>query len=407
MSNVTLRLLLALLLTAAAFAKTSYAQTCDRLQVRDAYRVGFAETQTTLAELAWTGDAATCQPGEPSAIARTKAQTRLNYIRAIVGLPAVSFDSTLSAKAQAAALMMHAQGALNHFPDSSYACYTEAGRQAAGKSNLYLGRWGAAAIIGYVEDPGVNNGPLGHRRWILYPRAKSFGHGFTDRADALWVIGANNPRPADPAFVAWPNAGFHPIDLVFPRWSFALPGAGWASAKVSMTDPSGQSISLTQLAPVNGYGDNTLAWEPVPGSYPRTTREDLAYTVRIDSVKVGSEFRSFSYTVTMFDPTGDGCAAGQVRDAQSCACRQTSAVGEDATAAVSIVYLSDQQSIAVRGDALGLSEVAVYDLLGRRLVSSRLDGEGQVDLPVLASGVYVARLRNMDGREVVLKFWVE
>ena len=392
-----------------AFAKTGYAQqVCERAAAREAYRVGFAETQTTLAELAWSGDATNCLAGEPSSVARLKSQVRLNYLRSIVGLAPVTFDSALDTKAQAAALMMHAQNALNHYPDSSYACYSATGAEAAGKSNLYLGRWGAAAIVGYVEDPGSNNGPVGHRRWILYPRAKAFGHGFTNRADALWVIGERVTRPENPEFVAWPTAGYHPINLVHPRWSFALPSAGFESAKVSMTNPAGGSVSLVQLASVNGYGDNTLVWEPAPGSYPTTTREDLEFVVWIDSVKVGSEYRTFSYTVTMFDPTSEGCPDGQARSAQSCACSATTAVDEAGAANhLTLVYLRGQSLLELRGAGLGEMQVGVYDLMGRRLHLGLVDGRGQLTLPRLQPGMYVARARDERSRKAVLKFVVE
>ena len=48
---------------------------------------------------------------------------------------------------------------------------------AAGKSNLFLGRSGAGAIAGYMDDPGSGNTAAGHRRWIIDPRQTTMGSG--------------------------------------------------------------------------------------------------------------------------------------------------------------------------------------------------------------------------------------
>ena len=59
--------------------------------------------------IGWTGNAATCTAGAPSNAARAAALTAVNWFRALAGVPSVTFDPTLNAKAQQAALMMLAQ----------------------------------------------------------------------------------------------------------------------------------------------------------------------------------------------------------------------------------------------------------------------------------------------------------
>jgi hypothetical protein len=57
----------------------------------------------------------------------------------MAGVPAaVQFNSTLSRKAQRAALMMAANAALSHFPPTSWKCYAKDGAEAAASSNLSL-----------------------------------------------------------------------------------------------------------------------------------------------------------------------------------------------------------------------------------------------------------------------------
>lgn len=68
-------------------------------------------------------------------------------MQAMAGVPAtVKFNSTLSKKAQRAALMMAANQDLSHFPPAGWKCYAKDGAEAAGNSNLSLvGSWAAPA----------------------------------------------------------------------------------------------------------------------------------------------------------------------------------------------------------------------------------------------------------------------
>jgi hypothetical protein len=165
-----------------------------------------------------------CAPGTTSAAFKDAILLRINYYRAMTGLPAiVVFDPALNPKCQQAALMMIAEGSLSHTPESSFKCYTEEGKEAAGKSNLALGSYGPDSIDRYIEDSGAYNYAAGHRRWILEPRQILMGSGTTTAkngyytgSDALWVIGNFSSRPVSPEWVAWPNSGFVPYQLAYP-----------------------------------------------------------------------------------------------------------------------------------------------------------------------------------------------
>ena len=146
----------------------------------------------------WTGDLASCDPGTTSPAYSDATRQMVNYFRAMVGLPGVTFDATLNAAAQEAALMMNAEHDLSHNPQPPWACYTDAGAEAAGHANLELGAAGPRAIALYMEDSGAGNTLVGHRRWILYPPQVEMGTGsidgsnlafFSRGANALWVIG--------------------------------------------------------------------------------------------------------------------------------------------------------------------------------------------------------------------------
>jgi uncharacterized protein YkwD len=265
---------------------------------------------SALTDASWTGNHTTCSPGETSPAFREAILRRINYFRSMAGIPAVvAFKTDYTTKAQAAALMMSVNRKLSHTPDASWLCYSEAGREGAGSSNLYLGVYGPQAISGYVSDPGTGNYFVGHRRWILYPQTKFMGTGDippTDgypAANALWVFDLENiwgPRPATrESYVAWPPPGYVPYQVVYPRWSFAIAGADFTSVAVSMS-LNGQTLALTRDTPVNGYGENTLVWEPVISFTAPTS--DTYYQVMISGVLVGEKLEAYTYTVIVFNP---------------------------------------------------------------------------------------------------------
>jgi hypothetical protein len=261
--------------------------------------------------IGWNGDRVSCTAGTDAQAYADATILRMNYFRAMAGLPGdVTLNNLSSAKCMDAAMMMSKQGELSHAPDTSWACYTATGAEAAGKSNLYLGREGPQAIDGYIDDPGSNNTIVGHRRWILYPPQKVIGTGSIPAtggwaANALWVIGGFGSRPAQPAWVAWPPQGYVPYQVMpqsSRRWSFAYAGADFANAKVFMSR-NGTNVTLAteQQANNQGYADNTLVWIPqgVPTTKPSS---DITYTVAVSNVFVSSTARSFTYNVTIIDP---------------------------------------------------------------------------------------------------------
>jgi len=195
-----------------------------------------------------------CDPGTTSAVFKEAILRRINWYRAMAGLPGdIVLDDELNEKCQAAALIMAAQGALSHFPPADWECYTPAGNEAAGAANLHLSstpNLDAGIVDGYIEDGGQFNASVGHRRWLLYTRQRTMGTGSvsgTFRANAIWVIGQFGIGPARNH--SWPPAGFVPYQVVYPRWSFSSPNADFSQATVTMTR-GGNPISLTGPVPI-------------------------------------------------------------------------------------------------------------------------------------------------------------
>jgi uncharacterized protein YkwD len=270
--------------------------------------------------IGWTGNLAACSAGTTTASFKDAVQLRVNYFRAMAGVPAaITFSDIYSGKSQQTALMMSRNNTLNHYPPSSWSCYSTDGHEAAGNSNLALGFFGAEAVSGYVLDHGDNNAAAGHRRWLLYPQTQVMGTGdipvttgYTS-ANSLWVFDGNygSPRPATrDDFVAWPPPGYVPYQVVYPRWSLSYPGANFSNATVSMTR-NGVTLPVRLEPLTTNVGENSLIWIPdnldtnSADSFARPAA-DTAYAVTVNNVLVDGSPRSFSYTVTLFDPQTPG-----------------------------------------------------------------------------------------------------
>ncbi|MCU0304111.1 MAG: CAP domain-containing protein [Thermoanaerobaculales bacterium] len=256
----------------------------------------------------WTGNVASCTAGTTSQAYIDATMQMINYYRGMVGLPAVTNAAGTNAGAQQAALIMSANGALSHNPPSSWTCWTSAGAAAAGASNLALGNAGPGAIVAYIRDSGSGNYFVGHRRWILYPRRNEFGTGSvgetTTSANALYVFTSTVARPATPARVAWPPEGYVPYQTVYPRWSLSLntsSSVSFASATVTMSE-GGSPVPLSVVSRTdNGYGDNTIVWEPSGISFT-PGGPDRRFTVTVGNISVSGSPQTAVYDVVIIDP---------------------------------------------------------------------------------------------------------
>lgn len=270
----------------------------------------------------FTGNVTQGIAGSNSPLFDEAVMRRINYFRAMAGIPAaVTLNAVYSAKAQQAALMMSANRQLNHFPPSTWISYTDDGAEAARNSNLALGYTGPAAIDGLIFDTGSNNAPVGHRRWFLYPQTQQMGtgnipgdQGFPE-SDATWVIdskyGTTRPVTRDD-YVAWPPPGFVPYSLVPARWSFSYPGANWSSTTVTVTR-DGVNIPTQIESRQSGFGENTLVWIPgdlnpnlgtaTPFPVPAV---DSTNVVVVGPVIINGVSRTFTYSVVLFDPVKPG-----------------------------------------------------------------------------------------------------
>ncbi len=294
--------------------------TQDREAVRTFYRGVFFQSEDV--PIVWTGNYAAGDAGTTAQAFRDAVALRVNWYRALAGVPAnITFSDVFNGKDQQAALMMSANGLLSHSPPPSWLYYTAAGAEAAGASNLSLGNNGVRALLGQMRDNGASNSPLGHRRWLLYPQTRIMGTGdvpggllnttAVSPAHALWVLDGNfgAPRPATrDSFVAWPPKGHVPYPVVYGRWSLSYPNADFSAATVSVSR-NGTALPVVIEYRSNtttpNFGEDTIVWT-VNGLndasiYPKPPADET-YLVTISGVSGSGVPPVFSYNVTVFDP---------------------------------------------------------------------------------------------------------
>ena len=288
----------------------------DEYNAEYGYRINLKQTN-------WTGNVATCAPGNISTIARDGALKRLNYYRTLVGTkPLPKWIDSLSLKCQAAALLCKANKQLSHTPPTTWTCYNSAASAACGASNLTLSYNSEPryAIDQYIEDAGANNTAAGHRRWLFYSQAKNYAFGSSIDSNnvctnALWVLPTSfswpPPPPVNdtiPEYIAFPPAGFVPKKLMtsyygqYPfRWTFSIPDAQFDSTSVQLFNEMGQPLPIVTNVISNGYGDNTIVFEPVASNIDITSSKDAVYKVKINKVKVDGKNKNYEYDVVLVE----------------------------------------------------------------------------------------------------------
>ena len=325
----------------------------NRLEVLYFYNAVFAASEGAESRIGWTSSYGYCVAGQTAADFRTDVQRRVNYYRALCGLPAdITFDAepalndpasgspqvpantSKQACAQAAAYnnafsnLFFDDYEITHNPTpGTTECYSPMAWNGAANSNLTIGYFGPQAVDAYIAedvagDTRSNNSNVGHRRLLLYSRARDMSTGdvppgiYDDGtssypvqpANALYVAGLLKPAATAPKqFVTWPPGGYIPFQHKPLRWSISYPGAVFpaTATAISMTGPGGTAIPVTILsANQSTQGDNTLVFQPqLP---PVTGSADVSYQVTVSGITGPGVPAACTWQTTFFDPAALG-----------------------------------------------------------------------------------------------------
>ena len=301
--------------------------------------------------MAWTGNYSTDPGAEGSNSAAFIAdmERRLNYFRAMTGVPATArmnssstvviaagdahippSDTLKSAAAQRAALMITMSynpatpqvipPEYSHTPPVSD-IWTEVTWNAANKGNIALNVNGPDAISAYVLEnfsgsQSGENSAAGHRRWLLKAASTDFATGdvplFFDPSDPSTRRAAANvtyvvPKTAElaavaPTFVSYPPSGFFPAPLNARFWSLTYPGANFAAATVSVTHIGGSLVPVTVMSRNFPAGDSTITWQVPSEHAAKSFPDDRTYSVTVSGISGAGIPTSHNYQVTLVNP---------------------------------------------------------------------------------------------------------
>ncbi len=294
--------------------------------------------------IGWTGKF-TGNPGTVSRVFSDDIERRLNYFRAMCGVPANvrvntgsrvvidpadSFKPSVSTRksdaAQAAALMLlrnydPATGkdpAIDHNPKPSLTGWSPAAWNANANGNLAFGLFGPGAITEYMmEEAGsgtatsVWNSLVGHRRWCLATDATDFASGdqpggspAQPPTNVFYITQHSGERVPNGAagFVSYPAPGFFPAPVNSRFWSLSHASADFGNTKVTMSDAGGKPLPIRAVRTNATYGDPAIIWEVAGAAAAKSVAKDQTFHVRISGIKSSGLPANYGYSVTLINP---------------------------------------------------------------------------------------------------------
>lgn len=272
-----------------------------------------------------------CNPGKLKDSEKQRVLAIVNQIREIHKLKPVQYASTFDNDEAKSALITVANMILDHFPRSSYSCYSQEGYNGSSTSNLYIFAAANASMApdtkvglsGWIIDKNVSD--IGHRRNMLNPFLKLTSFGRVDGNPVsnpqFFVTGMSlkvhklpeyyNLSDWNQDFVAYPFEEY-PSDFFDASWylSFSVVAdktnmwnngssqVDFSQANVVITDPNGNSLSVYDIRyDYLGYGvPNCLYWKT------DGINRYVTYNVKINNVKVSGVVRNYSYWFRIGDP---------------------------------------------------------------------------------------------------------
>lgn len=254
-----------------------------------------------------------CDMGQLSEGAKSRALQITNYSRELHGLSPLSYNYDYDNEVQAASLIMKANTTMSHTPSSSSQCYSDEGYNGSSSSDLYAGYRNndpAKEVVEWIDDSSNAStvSAVGHRRWLLNPFGLYMSYGQIEGWSALKVFnfGDSASGTANVDFIAFPYKRY-PYIFVNNKtpWSFTViedhnSNYGNAheyfnNATISIIEKSsGKALNVSKkYSDAIAYGvPNILSWQV------SNWKQDTLYEVTISNVNMQSGLnKSFTYDI--------------------------------------------------------------------------------------------------------------
>jgi hypothetical protein len=344
---------------------------------------------------------ATGNAGDTSQDYKDQILLRVNIFRRMAGAQPVTFDAEKGRKAQLAAMMMSANNDITHHPPSTWKYWSQDAADAALASALTIGIHGPSAILGFIQDYGEKNLPVGHRAAILWPPYRIMATGNVPNgvefrgAGVLWVNDAARVIQKDPLFddifVGWPPRGYVPHYLLTGRWNVDSIERATLSTDINMKDVSvevlknGIPCSVRRWTDGGGVtwtldgteeGDTGFDFQEVNGEWfsgPENVATDIKYSVKISNIKslatnalyTGSGINNgqYSYEVVAFNPDLAVVDPAQASNLINISTRSVAGSGSSTLIAGMIVRGTGPRKILIRGGGPWLRQFSVNNTL--------------------------------------------
>lgn len=293
----------------------------------------FAQDQTlvSLSELYDViPNVANCNEGKLKDSEKQKVLSIYNQIRIIHGLKPLQYNSNYDIDVAKSALINVANSLLDHFPKTSYECYSQEGYNGSSTSNLYIAsNFGPNSISesrkgieSWIIDKNVDD--LGHRRNMLNPFLKyaSFGRvdGYSKKNPDYYLTGMtlkvhefpdfHNLSDWNQDYVAYPyheypssffdESWYLSFSVVADKsniWNNSQALIDLSQATVTITDPNNNKLTISNLKyDYASYGiPNCLYWKA------SGIVKEVTYNVTISNVKVQGNSKTYTYWFKITD----------------------------------------------------------------------------------------------------------
>ena len=177
-----------------------------------------------------------------------------------------------------------------------------------------------------------------------------------------------------------------------------------------MTGPAGSPVTLTKAPVENGYGDNTIVW--TPSGIVTNSTYDQNYTVQISNVIVDGTPQTYSYTVTICQPTHPPpCPAGKTWSETYCGCMTTTGIEDADQENISLTIrnpISETLEIKAIIKTKKDSKLSVINYHGQTVFESPVCLEpGENNLSINSAGwekgIYFVIISDPGGKSIVRK----
>lgn len=154
----------------------------------------------------------------------------LNFVRYVANVPCdVIMDNSLNEQAQYGAVLLYANGSLDHYPPQPKNMdknFYDIGYKSTNSSNISQGCYSISdSILSYMSDSDYSNiDRVGHRRWLINPQLNKIGFGYAGNFSSTQVFDRSRKEKFDYDYISWPSKGFFPTNTFNGEdaWSISL-----------------------------------------------------------------------------------------------------------------------------------------------------------------------------------------